>query len=389
MEVNGFVDATSGSFGADLKGNAKACLEFPNPFGDPVGVCGGVGADAAVSNVGFAACASIDPPDFIPGGPITGGLAVKWDEINPAVLYSPILLTAELVEAITIPCNTSGYRVPPPRPRPRGPQKGVGGQSFAIDAGLPTATVLVKGTGGAPQVTVTGPSGETVSGTNPSAAGYVVQVAGADAAWVVLNKPAGGTWTVSSATGSPAIGEVLVSNGLPAAKVSGNVKRGRISYRIRNLGEGRTVSFRESGRFGTHVLGSVDKKRGTLRFKPAGGAGGKRKVIAQVERDGLITDQFPIGTYRAPNPPKPGPVDRLRAKRGKRTLAVSFRPANGSARTQVTIKGSGGERLAAFATGRQKRVRFDGLKWAKRLVVKVRGVSEDGRRGPVSRLRVR
>ncbi len=366
MEVNGFVDATAGEFGADLNGNAKACLEFPNPFGDPVGVCGGVGADAAVSNVGFAACASIDPPDFIPGGPITGGLAVKWDEINPAVLYSPILLTAELVEAITIPCDTGEYRIPPPRPRPRGLQKGVGGQAFAIEAGLPSATVLVKGTGGVPQVTVTGPSGETVSGTNPSAAGYVVQVAGADAAWVVLNKPAGGTWTVSSATGSPAIGEVLVSNGLPAAKVSGNVKRGRISYRIKNLGEGRTVSFRESGRFGTHLLGSVDKKRGTLRFKPAGGAGGKRKVIAQVERDGLITDQFPIGTYRAPNPPKPGPVDRVRAKRGKRTLAVSFRPANGSARTQVTIKGSGGERLAAFATGRQKRVRFDGLKWAKR-----------------------
>ena len=387
-EVEGFVDGPTGKFGADLQGDLGACVTIPNPFDDDFPLCGEVGADAAVSNVGFAACAEIEVPDFIPiSSPITGGLAVRWEDINPFVLYSPFVLTAQLIDAISVPCHTTEYKAPPPQPAPRSVRR-AGGQVIAIEGGLPTATILVKAGAGVPSVSATGPNGETVSAANPSQAGFIVEIEGADAQWLVLTKPAAGNWTITPDEGSPEISEVLVANGLPEAAVKGDVEKGRIEYRTKHLA-GRQVTFREEGRFGTHLLGTVDDSRGTFKFKPAPGPGGKRRVIAQVERDGLIMDQVPLGSYTAPGPPKPGKVRGLRAKRRGSSLEVSFKTPAHSDRTEVTLKGSGGIRMAQVALGKQRRVTFDALKWAKRLKVRARGVSEQGVGGPASRLTVR
>ncbi len=116
--MNGFVDGGSGQFGADINGDAKFCMDVPLP--QPAGtasVCGDVGAEAAVSSIGFAACARLSPPKPVPD--FSGGLAMRWDDLSPAVLASPIVATAQLIEAITVPCHTSAYRIPPPRVSPR------------------------------------------------------------------------------------------------------------------------------------------------------------------------------------------------------------------------------------------------------------------------------
>lgn len=388
MDVEGFVDGTSGEFGADLDGDAEFCLEFPNPIpdGDPIPVCGGVGTNTAVSSIGFAACATLDPP--VLDDDITAGLALRWDEVDPGALFNPILLTAQVIDAIAIPCNTGPYKIPPPRPAPR-ELKRQGAQGLEISGGLPSATILVKGEGGAPDVTVTGPSGETVASGSPTFAGYVVGVAGGDAAWVVLDKPAGGTWTVTPNAGSAAISSLQVSDGYKPAEVKANVKRGRIGYRISKLDGGQQVTFRESGRFGTHVIGTVDRTKGTLRFKPAPGPGGKRKVVALVEQNGLITDEVAVGTYKAPSPPRPAKVRNLRARKAGSTLVVTFRPPRGAVRTEVVVTGKRGTRLAQLTMGREHKLVFANVKWETKFKVKARGVGDDGRRGPVSQLRVR
>jgi hypothetical protein len=217
----------------------------------------------------------------------------------------------------------------------------------------------------------------------------VIGADGANAVWVVISKPAAGTWTVAPNSGSAPITSVMVSDGYVPATVHASVKRGEIKYKISHLGSGQAVSFRESGRFGTHVLGTVDKAHGTLHFKPAGGAGGKRRVVALVERDGLITDQVAIGTYQAPPPPRPAKVGGLHAKQHGSALTVTFHPPHGAVRTEVTVTGAQGTHLAAVAEGHTNKLNFGNVKWETKFKITARGVGDDGRAGPVSKLKLK
>lgn len=383
VNVEGFIDATTGQYGADINGNAQFCMNFDVGV-DSIPVCGGVGAEAAVSSVGFAACARLNPPD--PIGGVSAGLAMRWDDVSPGVLVSPVVLTAQIIESIAIPCDTAEYRIPPPRQLSARAER-VGGEAIAIDGGLPTATILVKGSGGTPDVTVRGPGGQTVSPASPSKDGYVAEAPGSNAAWVVLNKPQGGDWSIEPNAGSPPISELLVSNGYEPAQVKrARVRRGRISYRISDLGSGQKVIFRESGKFGVNVIGATTRSRGTIRFKPAKGPGGKRKVVALISRDGLITDRKQIGSYKAPSPPRPGPVKRLRARRSGSKLTVSFRPSPSATRTTVHVTGKHGVALAKLVGGHGKKATFGGVRWVSRLKVAVRSFSRDGRAGPTRKV---
>ncbi len=387
VDVNGFVDGGSGQFGADINGDAKFCMDVPLP--KPAGtasVCGDVGAEAAVSSIGFAACAHLSPPKPVPD--FSGGLAMRWDDLSPAVLASPIVATAQLIEAITVPCHTSAYRIPPPRRvSPRIAR--AAGQGLAVPGGLPSATILVKGSGGVPDVTVRGPNGQLVAPGSSTDDGFVLEAPGANAVWVVLQKPQGGTWTVTPNSGSAPIADVLLSQGYVPASVKARVRRGRIAYRVKHLGSGQKVAFKESGKFGTNLLGTVRHAKGTLKFKPAPGAGGKRQVTALIMRDGLVTDKRVVGSYKAPPPKRPARVKKLKARKHGSSLVVSFRRPKPVARTQVLVSGRHGTHLAKLLEGRKHKARFGGLRWEKRLTVKVRSYSDEGRAGPVKKLTLR
>lgn len=385
-KLDGFIDGPTGQFGSSFDGEIGACMEFPFPTGD-IPVCGSVNGSAAINNTGFAACARINPPD--PFGPVRAGVAFDWDEINPLALYNPILLLEQVAEILTVPCDTGRYKAPPPRPvGARAAQAGA--RAFAVRRGLPTATFLVKGDGGRPSVTVRGPGGATVATGTPSRAGFVIGFDGANAAWVVLNRPAAGTWTITPNDGSAAITEVLLSDGYKPAKPRAKVRRGRIAYRIANLGAGQRVTFVETGRFGTHVLGTVARSRGTLRFRPAAGAGGRRTIVARVLREGgAVTDEVRVGRYLAPGPPRPGAVRGLRGRKRGSAVTVTFRPGRGTERTQVAIRSSTGKRLARLVGRRGRKVRFAGLRWDKRFTITARPFARNGRAGPVRRARLR
>ena len=382
-KVGGFVDAGSGQFGADLSGKVEICIDV-----ELVRPCAGAGADVALSNAGFAACATLKVVKEF-----TGGVRFPWKDFSPEILANPALATYALITHIAIPCNTDGYRVPAPRPASARVAQ-AGGSVVSVPAGVPSYTILLIGDGGAPEVTATGPGGAVVrSGEKPTDTGFTAKVGNMPATYLVLTNPRAGDWTIVPNQGSAAIEQTLTAGGYRPATVTGKVSgRGRtrtVAYRIRNLGHGQRVVFAERGSFGTNIVGSTTKARGRLRFTIADARGGLRRVLAMVQKDGLETDRRTLGSYRAPGPVRPGKARRLRAKRRAKTVVVSWRPARGVERWSVTMRGRHGTSLGRFVGRRTRRVRFVRIRRDERLTVTVVGVSRKLRRGPVARKVVR
>jgi hypothetical protein len=251
-----------------------------------------------------------------------------------------------------------------------------------VSRGVPGASFLIEGEGGAPQVTITGPAGaHFASGTQPAAAGAVVSETDSPFTTVILKKPAAGDWSIVTNPGSPAIKTVSVSQGFAAATVKAKVRRGAVAYTVAHLGNGQSVTFAEKGRFGTHVLGHVAKARGTLRFHPASGAGGKRSVIAIVEHDGIAAHQRTVGSYVAPGPPKPGAVGRLRAKHRGTTVSISWKKAANADRYVVDIRGSKGTHVSRMAGSKAKGVSLKAMRRDERFKITVRAFTKANRAG--------
>ena len=376
--MDGFVDAPSGSFGADINGKAGFCLVFDLPIKGDTRICGSASSEAAISNAGFAICARIDPPD--PFGGVSGGVEYPWSDFNPAILVNPALLTASLIDHIAIPCHADSYHSPPPRPV--GARVAASGQIVSVKSGLPSETIQVDGDGGAPDVTVSGPGGASFTSRQPSKAGYVVKVEGIPAAYVVLSKPRAGDWTVTSNEGSPNITAVKVADGYTPAVVTAKVRRGRIAYRVAHSGHGQRVQFVEKGKFGTHVLGAVTGSHGTLRFKPAEGAGGKRTVVALVQHSAITTGQSIVGSFTQPNPPKPGAVGRLKAKHRTTTLSITWKSAKNAVRYAVLVKGSKGSKVGRLVAAKTKALTLGGMRRDEHFTVTVKALAKSGRAGP-------
>jgi hypothetical protein len=382
-QANGFVDAGSGQFGADLSGEVEICIdvELARP-------CGGAGADVALSNQGFAACAKLEVVEEF-----TGGVRFPWRDFGPEVLANPVAAAYALLTHITIPCNTDGYRVPPPRPASaRVAQEG--GTVVNVPDGVPSYTVLLLGDDGAPEITARGPGGAVVrSGEAPSSIGFTATVGDLDGTYLVLTSPRGGDWTIVPNDGSPAITQMLTSDGYKPARVKANLggkrRKRSITYRIKNLGHGQRVVFAERGAFGTNIVGSTKKKRGTLSFKVADARGGRRTILAMVQNDGIETDRKTIGSYKAPGPIKPGKVRRLRARRKGNAVVVKWRPAREARRYSIKIRGRHGTSLGRLVGRKRRKVKFVRVREDERLEVTAVALSKKLRRGPIARKRLR
>lgn len=377
--TSGFVDAGAGQFGADLSGTVEICIdvELARP-------CAGAGADVALSNAGFAACAKLKVVKTF-----TGGVRFPWKDFGPEILANPAAAAYALITHIAIPCNTDGYRVPPPRPASARVAQ-AGGTVVNVPRGVPSHTIVLTGNGGAPQVTATGPGGAVVrSGEQPTDVGFTATSGNLPATYLVLTNPTPGDWTIVPNPGSPAITQTLASSGFKPlsvkAKLGGKGRKRSITYRLKNRGHGQRVVFAERGKFGTNIVGSTSKARGKLKFTIADAQGGRRRVLAMVETDGLQTDRKTIGTYKAPPPVKPGKVRRLRATRKGKNVIVSWRGARGAQRYSVTLRGRHGTALGRLAGRKARKVRFTHVRRDEKLKIAVYGVSKKLRRGPAAK----
>ena len=389
-EVNGFIDPVHGTYGADLSGQLQLCVTLEDPTGTlSQDFCAKLSAAAAVSSIGFAACARFDPPD--PFGGVSAGLAVAWDDLDPGSLVNPILATTEIISDIAIPCNTDKYRIPPPGrgARARAAAR-ANGQSFQIPGGQPTATLLVPSASGTPDVTVTGPDGSVLHGPDGTADGVqVVTMDGADALWVVLTTPAAGTYTVVPDAGSPALEDVQVSAGFSVASVKGTVKKGAVHYATTHLSSGQKVLFRETGKFGTADLGTVAKPQGTFHFKPSYGPGGKRTIQAVVLHDGIVQKTVKVGTYQAPEPKGPPAVRKVHATFKGTSVLVSFTRPHGASRVDVSLVGSAKDKASTSLRGKARKARLTGFKWDHSVVVTIKTFDRHGLAGPTKKVKIK
>lgn len=349
-EINGFIDANRGAFGASV--GYQGCVGKP-----PIGPC--TGFSGLVSSKGIAGCAN----KII-------GFGYRWSR------------TAELLGPFE--CDMSGYEV-----RAAASVSGppvTGGRQVSLPGGLRGVTIRLTGEGGPPSVVLISPSGDRITPVPISAEG----AASAPAAFVTtdsetqvgLRRPVAGNWTIEPQAG-PAIIEVAVARSLGEPKVTAKVGGGKgrkrtLKYRASSR-SGLSVSYYERIGSGARRIGTSTKKRGQIRFSAGDGPGGRRAVLAIVEQDGLPRLQRQVATYRAPGPIRPPKVKRLRiAKKGK-SVTARWRRSPGASTYLVRTKVSDGRSLLRLTS--RPTLRLAGIAKGDRVRITVTGRSKASRTG--------
>jgi hypothetical protein len=339
----------------NVEASANICL----------GDLGCAGGDVVFSSVGFAGCAKTFIADF--------GAGYTW---------------GEGVDLMFTGCDVGPYRA-----TASAAQAG-GARSVTFGKGLPSGFVGVQGDGAPPHVALVGPGGQRIEDTPGAKSETATSIAfhnpQTNTTYFVLKAPAAGTWTVEPAADSTPITAVQAADGLKDPKITGSVKRGAgrgrvLSYNVTPR-PGQKVTFAEKGPAAAQPIGTAREGRGTLRFTPADGPGGPRKIIALVSSYGKPRAQITVATYVAPPPAKPATVKRLKARRSGTRLAVSWSTATNAKRYELRATLSDGRRLRV----RQKGTRFTipAVATRTRATITVVGLKADGTRGKAATVKV-
>jgi hypothetical protein len=124
----------------------------------------------------------------------------------------------------------------------------------------------------------------------------------------------------------------------PDAKISGKVSgkgaRRVLSYKVRKR-PGQAVIFQEIDAGGTSKqIGRIgNKSSGKIRFSPAPGKG-RRRIQAQLELDGIPAERKTIASFRPPAASLKAPRG-IKVKRGKKSIAVTWKRVIGAKRYEV------------------------------------------------------
>ncbi|MGH2891148.1 MAG: hypothetical protein ACRDNJ_16135, partial [Solirubrobacteraceae bacterium] len=217
---------------------------------------------------------------------------------------------------------------------------------------------------GTPVVQLNGPGGVHIR--TPSAPGAVSSAPGSWIAAIapdgrhvlaLLRHPHPGRWLIEPAPGAPAVTGVRIAADVAPAVVRARVRRLRgrtwsLGYSVRNYVPGTRIQFVERGRDSVHVLGTVTRPHGTLRFVPADALGRARTIYAYLRTaSGAPLRTLTAGHYRAPAAARPGRIRSVRiVRRPGSTARVSWSAAPGARRYRVTVRGSDGRMTTAFTT---------------------------------------
>ncbi|WP_028064846.1 hypothetical protein [Solirubrobacter soli] len=391
--VKGWIEG--GRFNADI--DATGCFNGKFTVGDaipvniPKDLCPKI--TGVVSSTGIALCGELKVGDKNVGGV---GAGYAWGGALKFMAGTCDVGTWRAVRAGASAASPGARRVTLP-----GGQRGV--------------LVAVRGIGRAPVVTLRGPGGVTVrtpadvDGMVSTRRAVAFANRGEKTTYVVLATPRGGRWTVEPASGSQ-IAEVKAASMRPAAKVTASLRGNSLRYRIPRV-KGQTVTFEERGRGVAHALGTVRTGgRGTLRFTPADGAGGTRRIVATVLQDGLPRKRMTVATFKAPARAKPGQPGAVKvavgaggktrasasaagAARGaaataaaasSRGLTITWKPAKGASRYGVRVVLPDGRKLFFLRGADDRSVRIDDVPADGRAIVRVVGLRADNGTGPAA-----
>ncbi len=275
-----------------------------------------------------------------------------------------------------------------------------GAVSVKLTGHHPATNIWVNGAGGAPTLALSGPGGaqlgEVSSGrgvvASTTTGGHaslllITPEANFDRTRVSITDPAPGTWTLTPLPGSSQISKVEYSNALPSAKittsVSGTGTVRTLHYRVRPR-EGQTVTFVERGPDVLHVLGKTTAKHGTIRFTPAPGPGGHRKIEALIALSGVPHPAIAVGAYTAPPPPHAARPPHLRLARRGNQLRITWGRAGNAAHYIAVVSLSDGQAVSYEEPARTRIVTVPIVGPATSARVKVSGVTSLGETGPAA-----
>jgi hypothetical protein len=219
---------------------------------------------------------------------------------------------------------------------------------FDVKGDQPGAIFTAFGQGGAPRITLTGPSGQTVTTpvsedepveTSRFLAGTDQETASSD---VILKKPQKGHWTVKVESGPPVASARFVA-GLTStgvqAKVKGSGFKRTLEYKV-TAAKLQRVRFLEVGKGATRLIGTSKpgSSTGTIPFTPTVGPGGDRKIVAEVDTSGSPGSTDAVTHYTAPKPtPPPATAPKITRKGGALVVTWDASPTASSYDLVVTL----------------------------------------------------
>ena len=296
-DLGAIIDAKNRVFGASIEADAK--LIMPDPFSD-VPLPGNFAI--AFNNAGFGAY--LGPPGVvlpIPPFSFFGAITYRWGDTAPRLLpYAGKSAIGAFKQGVP----TAGAA--------RRGAHAAAAASFTVPAGAPTASVVVHGAGGPPQVSLAGPDGKAVLPDGKTGSGeHAAAVSDAKAMTTNLGiQSARRPLDRQRGPRQPStISSIEYAIGAPAPKLSATLSgKGydrKLSYRATVTG-GVKVTFAEQAGKLLHVIGSVKGKAGTIRFRPALRGGAKRKIVARMTSDGLPFEDQTLAHRRCPRRRDPG-----------------------------------------------------------------------------------
>ena len=305
--------------------------------------------EALVSSRGLAACGEVKINYLFGTATLRPGAGYRYGDSWPKIW---------LIDG----CKTSPYRAQVARASQSG------ARTVNIRSGLPSAMIRLDGRpGSAPRVKVTGPDGDNVTSlentTNLSRSQRlrILRQDQPGITWIGVQKPRAGGYRIELQPGSGPITRVSTADGLgPArirARVRGKGRRRTLTYSVARRA-GQNVVFEEQGSATARIIGSTRGGKGSLRFKPSIGPGGRRRIVARVELDGLPSEKLTIARFRVRDTITPGRVKRLRVKRSRRGVSIRFRAALNARRYQVIVRRRDGTARVIRTKRRSLRVKL-------------------------------
>jgi len=263
-----------------------------------------------------------------------------------------------------------------------------------VPGGLRRTLFRFRGRGAPPRVEVVAPDGRRF--TSPAGGGFASDrrsfswIEDGRDVYLTVARPPGGVWRIEETAGSPPIASVARAGPLPRrpvrARVAGRGHRRVLRYRIDPALGGRVSFFESGGRGGpSSPIGTARGTSGKLRFTPAEGPAGRRRIYAVMESRGLPRGTRAVARYRAPGPLRPRRV-RPRVRRRGDALVVSWRRVAGARRYVVGLQ-MGDGRARMWET-RRTRVVARRVSARTRARIEVRALSRTAARSRAGRTRV-
>jgi hypothetical protein len=330
--LQGWMEGSS-TFQANGSGN----IEVPGPWHP--------GAEVIVSSRGAAFCGKLFGSHV--------GAAYVWGGAKHVMAHS---------------CDYSDVEVIRSTPAASGSQAG-GTPGLAVTLGRSAHTILfaVHGAGGAPHVTVTGPSGPIIA-DDPSVGAvlndraYLLESPEEQTTYVIVRAPQRGRYLFSTTEG-PALANVGTIAALPASRVRAHVRQAggglrRLTWSLNPIA-GQRVRFVERGHGIAHTITTTNAAHGSVRFRPAPGPGGRRTIVAIVVQGQLPRAQTTVTSFHTAQS-RPRQVSRIRVSRGK-GLTVRWHRRGWASGYDVVVHTRQGARVLRVASGTASRARFSSL----------------------------